>query len=216
MEPFDRILCGYKKLVGIAVSIRTCSQLVGKYRKYGVTGYLVGDFRGLGYLQRQTVFSLERVPMLVYQEKYLIPLVFRAQDETKRLFVEHYRMQAFFLLLDWYLTYQPEKVILQSTFEKKATILPQYSTKESYQIVDNVYLALRLTEILEGAGYPLSRLQRLTEFIAWNQEHQLVVANKMGRHSPLFDPTNPKQCSELRMIQKLIQLKYPRFCFFYE
>ena len=49
--------------------------------------------------------------MLIYRQNYLIPLLFRRSDSAFRLFEEEYRMEAFFLLLEWSLKHRPEKFL---------------------------------------------------------------------------------------------------------
>lgn len=52
LEPFDRILSGYEKLTEVSVTISDCSYLCERYKKFGVQGYRLGDYRGMSYLNR--------------------------------------------------------------------------------------------------------------------------------------------------------------------
>ena len=67
----------------------------------------------------------------------------------------------------------------------------------------------RLSEIIDAAGLPLSQCQSLNEFKVWNKKHRLIDNGLVGRHAKLFDETDKKQLSELKMILAIIQLKYP-------
>ncbi|KAF1302855.1 hypothetical protein IV487_00720 [Enterococcus saccharolyticus] len=204
LQPFDRILSGYEKLTEVAVSVADCSQLCQKYQSFGVQGYRLDNYQGTSYLNRYLSCSVERAPMLIYRNDYLIPLVFRSSPESKRLFDEPTRMAGFFLLLEWLLANKP----------KKALITNQSEQTRSYQVVDSAYVAFRLSEILDGAGFPISQFQTVEEFMAWNRQYRLINNGQIGRHSKIFDPENQENVVELRMILEIIHLKYPETTFF--
>lgn len=204
LEPFDRILSGYEKITEVSVTISDCSYLCTRYKKFGVQGYRLGDFHGMGYLNRYLACSVERAPMLIYKGRYLIPLVFRMAEDSYRLFEESIRMEAFFYLLDWYLDNKPKKVIMKKVREDRND-----SHSQQNLIIDSAYLSFRLSEILDGAGFPLSKISSLEEFIDWNRINKLIDNGGIGRHSKIFDCENPQNISELRVIFKIIHLKYP-------
>ncbi|KAF1300179.1 MULTISPECIES: hypothetical protein [Enterococcus] len=207
LEPFDRILSGYDKLAETAVSIADCSKLCEKYQKFGVSGYRLGNFRGSGYLNRYVNFSVDCAPLLIYKKRYLIPLVFRQSAETDRLFREEYRMEGFFLLLEWSLKHQPEKVIMDYNKTKKRTSYEAIS--DDKQVIDSAYLVFRLSEILDGAGFPISNFNTLEQFIEWNRIYRLIDNGAIGRHSKNFDSELAENRSELAMILNVVSLKYP-------
>ena len=201
LERFDRILSGYEKLTEIAVSISDCSRLSQKYRHLGVQGYRLGDYRGVSYLNRYLNCSVQQAPMFIYKRHYLIPLVFRKSADSFRLFEEPMRMTGFFYLLDWYLENDPKKVVV---------IEPGIQKIQSKEIViDSAFLSFRLSEILDGAGFPISEFTDLEEFIDWNRVNRLIDNGGIGRHSRIFDIENPRNLSELKVILEIIQLKYP-------
>lgn len=208
LEPFDRILSGYEKLAETAVSIGDCSKLCKKYQKYGVSGYRLGNFRGSGYLNRYLNFSVDCAPMLIYKKNYLIPLVFRQAAATDLLFLEECRMEAFFILLEWSLQYKPEKVILNYT--KPESDAFDHPSGIDKQVIDSAYLVFRVSEILDGGGFPLSNFQDLDQFIEWNRIYRLIDNGYMGRHSKCFDPGLEENLSELAMILEIVRLKYPQ------
>lgn len=204
LERFDRILSGYEKLTEISVSISDCSQLCLSYSHLGVQGYRLGDFRGVSYLNRYLTCSVKQAPMLIYKKDYLIPLVFRESEDSFRLFEESSRMTGFFYLLDWYLENEPKKVIVR---ERGAGNSGNRLNRES--VVDSAFLSFRLSEIIDGSGFPISEFTRLEEFVDWNRVNRLIDNGGIGRHSRIFDIENPKNHSELTVILKIIQLKYP-------
>ncbi|ASZ07868.1 MULTISPECIES: hypothetical protein [Enterococcus] len=200
LEPFDRILSGYEKVEELAVNIADCSSIAHKYARFGVEGYRLGNYTGIGYLNRYLECAIDRVPMLIYQKNYLIPLLFKNAETSFQLFNEGYRMEAFFLLLEWSLKHQPEKILI----EQDPTVT---SSKE--KIIDSAYLVFRLTEILDSGGYPISHFQTIEQFIDWNRIYRLIDNGGVGRHSKIFDPEFPENIEELRMIVTLVSLKYP-------
>lgn len=204
LEQFDRILSGYEKLTEVSVSISDCSQLCLNYGELGVQGYRLGDFRGVSYLNRYLTCSVKQAPMLIYKKNYLIPLVFRESEDSFRLFEEPSRMTGFFYLLDWYLENDPKKVIVR---ERGVGNPDNGLNRES--VIDSAFLSFRLSEIVDGAGFPISEFIYLEEFMDWNRINRLIDNGGIGRHSRIFDIENPKNFSELTVILKIIQLKYP-------
>lgn len=200
LEPFERILSGYQKVEELAVNITDCSKLAQKYAPYGVEGYRLGNYIGTGYLNRYLECMVDRVPMLIYKKKYLIPLLFRRSDSAFQLFEEDYRMEAFFLLLDWSLKHQPEKILIETS--------QKVDTKKE-KVIDTAYLAFRVSEILDSGGYPISNFQTVEQFMDWNRIYRLIDNGGIGRHSKVFDPEYPENIEELRMIVSLVRLKYP-------
>lgn len=203
LEPFDRILSGYQKITEVAVPISDCSQICSRYRDLGVQGYRLGDFRGGSYLHRYLTCAVKQAPMLIYKDNYLIPLVFRESEDSFLLFEESWRMTGFFYLLDWYLENDRKKVLVkeQNFGNQKGSI-----NRES--IIDSAFLSFRLSEIIDGAGFPLSQFVHLEDFIDWNRTNRLINNGEIGRHSRIFDIEDPKNYSELKVSLKIIQLKY--------
>ncbi|MHC5267953.1 hypothetical protein ACYSNO_02010 [Enterococcus sp. LJL98] len=204
LEPFDRILSGYEKITEISVAISDCSQLCSRYREFGVQGYRLGDFRGVSYLNRYLTCAVKQAPMLIYRKDYLIPLVFRESEDSWLLFEESTRLTGFFYLLDWYLANDREKVLV-----KEHNFGNQKGRINRESVIDSAFLSFRLSEIIDGAGFPLSQFVYLEEFIDWNRSNRLIDNGGIGRHSRIFDVENPKNYSELKVILQIIQLKYP-------
>lgn len=202
LEPFHRFFSDYGKTAEISVvSIPACSKLCRKYADFGVEGYLLSDWSGSAYLNYYLDFSLRKAPMLIFKRYYFIPLVFRQSESIEQLFSEDSRMQAFFHLLDWLLKNQPEKAIIDYHKPEK------HHHKKMY--VDSSFVAFRLSEILDVAGFPLSQFQTMDEFIEWNRYFHLIDNGHMGRHSKIFSLNDPAQKSELKMILKIVKLQYP-------
>jgi hypothetical protein len=204
LQPFDRILSGYEQQLALAVSISDCSYLSKKYASFGVEGYRLDSYQGTSFFNRYLGYSVMQAPMLIYKKKYLIPLVFRQSAESQRLFSEVTRMASFFYLLEWLLAFEPQKAIIDYRVNK-------YNDEV---VIDTPYLAFRLSEIIDGGGFPISRMKTLAEFTDWNRTHQLIASKQIGRHSKLFDDSETKQQKELAMVLKIIQLKYPETTFF--
>lgn len=207
LEPFNRILSGYEKLAEVSVSVADCSALCRKYQKFGVEGYRLGGYRGSTYLNRYLNVTVDRAPLLIYKKQFLIPLVFRQTEASVQLFLEDYRMEGFFLLLEWLLIHRPEQAIID--FHKTRGIQPN---KE--YVIDSAYIAFRLTEILDGAGFPLSRFRTIEEFSEWNRTYKLIDNGSIGRHSKIFDPENPDNIAELQMILSIVGLRYSEMYLF--
>ena len=204
LQPFERILSGYEQQTALAVSIADCSLLSKQYAAFGVEGYRLDDYQGESFFNRYLGYSVIQAPLLIYKQRYLIPLVFRQSPESQRLFTEPNRMESFFYLLEWLLEFEPQKAIMNYRVNK---------TKDEV-VIDSAYLAFRLSEIIDGAGFPISRFQSLDEFIIWNRQHQLIASKKIGRHTKVFDDTKEKHRKELAMILKIVRLKYPETIFF--
>ena len=66
-----------------------------------------------------------------------------------------------------------------------------------------------MTEILDGAGFPLSRFTTIEEFSEWNRTHRLIDNGSIGRHTKLFVPEDPEHVSELQMILTIVGMRYP-------
>ncbi|EMW6205683.1 hypothetical protein AAFD54_001392 [Enterococcus faecium] len=200
LEPFERILSGYRKVEELAVNVTDCSKLAQKYARFGVEGYRLGNYVGTGYLNRYLECMVDRAPMLIYRQNYLIPLLFRRSDSAFRLFEEEYRMEAFFLLLEWSLKHRSEKILIERN--------EKIDTKKN-KVIDSAYLAFRVSEILDCGGYPISNFQSIDQFIEWNRIYRLIDNGGIGRHSKVFDPEYPENMEELKMIISLVKLKYP-------
>lgn len=205
LEPFDRILSDYEQKAELAVSVGACSTLAARCQRFGVEGYRLGDFRGAGYLNRYVYYSVTQAPMLIYRRNYLIPLVFRQNPESYELFAEEFRLEGFFILLDWYLKNEAQKVILRDRKNQEKS-----HKYQEYTVIDSAFLVFRLSEIIDAAGLPLSQCQNLNDFKTWNKKHHLIDNGLVGRHAKLFDEEDKKQLSELKMILNIIQLKYPQ------
>ena len=182
------------------MNVTDCSKLAQKYARFGVEGYRLGNYVGTGYLNRYLECMVDRAPMLIYRQKYLIPLLFRRSDSAFRLFEEEYRMEAFFLLLEWSLKHRPEKILIERN--------EKIDTKKN-KVIDSAYLAFRVSEILDCGGYPISNFQSIDQFIEWNRIYRLIDNGGIGRHSKVFDPEYPENMEELKMIISLVKLKYP-------
>lgn len=206
LQPFDRILSGYDRLSEVAVSIEDCGKLYRKYQALGVQEYRVWSYQGASYLNHYLHCSVDRVPTLIYKNKYLIPLIFRASRESEALFDAPYRMNGFFCLLDWMVEHRPKQALIDYDKDKEKEVL--------YWVVDSAYIAFRLYEIMEGAGFPLSHFRSVDEFENWNRIYSLINSGRIGRHSRSFDESNAEQLSELQMILNIVKLKYPKTTLF--
>ena len=77
-------------------------------------------------------------------------------------------------------------------------------------MIDSSYIAFRLTEILDGSGFPLSHFTDVEQFMEWNRIYRLIDNGSIGKHSKIFDPDNEeKNVSELQMILTIVAMKYP-------
>ncbi|HIY58251.1 MAG TPA: hypothetical protein H9829_08695 [Candidatus Tetragenococcus pullicola] len=208
LQPFDRILSGFEKLSEVSISISDCSEICRNYQSFGVEGYRLGDYGGASYLNRYLGCTVDRAPMLMYKKKYLIPMVFRSAPESWNLFNESTRFTGFFYLLEWLLSFQPEKAIID--YHK----LGNPSNESDRAIIDSAYIVFRLSEIVDGAGFPISQMTCVEEFSLWNRGYRLIDNGQIGRHSRAFDIENEKNVSELQMILKIVKLKYPQTILF--
>ena len=199
LEPFDRILSGYQKIEELAVPVDACSYLCKTYQSLGVQGYQLANFRATGYLNRYLTCTFEHLPTLVYKKIYRIPLAFRKVESSQLLFSDSYRFEGFLKLLDWYLEHQPNKIVM----DKHQTDL-----KKGPIYLDSAFLNFRLSEIIDGAGFPLSNFYSLEQFIEWNRIYRLINNKSVGRHSKVFDETSQENLSELRIILEIVSLKY--------
>ncbi|KAF1296809.1 hypothetical protein BAU15_09185 [Enterococcus sp. JM4C] len=199
LEPFNRILSGYKKVEELAVPVEACSYLCEQYQSFGVQSYLLASFQSTGYLNRYLTCTFEHLPTLVYRKIYRIPLIFRKSTNAQLLFSDSYRFEGFLLLLAWYLEHQPDKIIM----DKHKTDL-----KNGPIYLDSAFLNFRLSEIFDGAGFPLSNFNSLEQFIEWNRIYRLINNKKVGRHTKVFDESSEENISELRTILKIVSLKY--------
>ena len=84
----------------------------------------MGGFRGATYLNRYLNVTVDRAPLLIYKRNFLIPAGFSSIGSVPTLiFVDNYRMEGFFLLLEWLLHHRPEKAIID--FQKSNQIDPE-------------------------------------------------------------------------------------------
>lgn len=206
LEPYERVMGEYDKIKTLAVALGDCSRLAKQTQRFGVEGYCLGSYEGCGYLNRFMPFYTHQVPLLTYQQHYLIPMVFRYCGDSQRLFLETERLPSFFYLLDWYLQYKPQEIIMNYQTTRN---FYQRKKQLEKQMVDSAYLVFRLSEIMDAAGLPLSQLKTFEEFLDWNRQHRLIDNGAVGRHSMIFDPSNEANMAELAMIIAILRLKYP-------
>lgn len=192
---FDKILCEYRLKDGLTLTVEDTSRLADSLKTEGVDGYRVGSYDGKGYLTRYLEHFVECIPMLEYKN-VLIPLIFRDSPATRDLFLESYRWPAFLLLLDWYLKFEPETVLITPRFPYKR------------KIVDTAFLTFRLAEICDGAAFPLTNFHSLEEFEQWNEIHRLIDNGSIGRHAKIFNNRSLVDLDELSMIIKIVKMKY--------
>lgn len=204
LQPFDRILSGFDKLTEAAVPIVDCSTLSQRYQSFGVSGYRIGDFAGSCFINRYLPCSFYGVPMLIYKSRYLLPMVFRNSPEAQLLFQENHRFPSFLTLLEWELKYNFKKIVVETKRNRYS-----YADDILY-IIDTGYLAFRLSEIIDGAAFPVSQMTSFEEFMEWNREAHLLNNGSRGRHSMILDIDNQQEKSELELILKIIQAKYPQ------
>lgn len=206
LEPYERVIGECDKIKTLAVALQDCSRLAKQTQIFGVDGYCLGSYEGCGYLNRFMPFYTHQVPLLTYRQHYLIPLIFRYCSDSQRLFLEAERLPSFFLLLDWYLTYKPQDVVMNYHTTRDFYQKPKRVEK---QMIDSAFLVFRLSEIVDAAGLPLSQIKTFEEFLSWNRRHRLIDNGSVGRHSMIFDPDNEANRSELAMIITILRLKYP-------
>lgn len=203
MEPVAKSVTQICSEQEVAVPLSQCSALVSACQSFGVEGYRVVEYTTKGFLSRYTPIRIPHAPMLVYDEQYLIPLVFRRGMGCEELWNQAPRQEAFFLLLDWYLQYEPE------------TIVTEYRVKESEEgsfrlkMLDSAWLAFRLQELIHCGCYPLKDCPSKECFIQWNQVAQLIQSPRIGRHSPVLDLENKKTVAECHLFFQILGLFFP-------
>lgn len=193
LVPFTKILCEYRILEGLTLRIEDCSALAKEYQDLEVTGYQLFDYSGTGYFTRYLDYSVRQLPTLTYRKRYMIPMLFRADQSSQKFVAAPYRWIAFFQLLDWYLENEPEKVLLQ-----------EVKVKGRVKVIDTAFIVFRLTEIFDAAGRPMSHFYHMADFIQWNSVHRLID----DKSETGFDPTDKKQLSLLNVITEIVNLKY--------
>ncbi len=191
-----KIISDFRLLSGLTVSIEDCAKLTKAFRKYGVDDYYISGYEGNSYLTRYVDYFIEGIPCWEYKKQYLIPLIFRDMPDTQKMFHDTYRWEAFFILLDWYLKYNPEKVIIKCKKQKKQ------------QMIDTAFLVFRLWEICDGAAFPIANFNNLSEFEQWNQIFHLIDTGKSFRRTKEFDATRVEDLTQLEAVIAIIKLKY--------
>lgn len=192
-----KIISDFRLLSGLTVSIEDCANLTKAFKKYGVEDYYISDYEGNSYLTRYVDYFIDGIPCLKYKKQYLIPLIFRDMPDTQKMFQDNYRWKAFFILLDWYLEYNPEKVMVHC--RKK---------KQRFDVIDTAFLVFRLWEICDGAAFPIANLNNLSEFEKWNQIFHLIDTGKSFKRTKEFDATKVEDLTQLEAVITIIKLKY--------
>ncbi|MEQ7215654.1 hypothetical protein ABQD61_07185 [Enterococcus asini] len=187
----------------VAVSLSQCSALVSACQSFGVEGYRVVDYTTNGFLSRYLPIRIPHAPMLVYRGQYLIPLVFRRGTGCEELWNQASRREAFFLLLDWYLRYEPETIVT------KYRLMDDEEGRFRLKILDSAWLAFRLQELIHCGCYQLKDCPSKEHFIQWNQESRLIQSPLIGRHSPVLDLENRKTVAECLLFFQILQLFFP-------
>lgn len=211
LVPFKRAIGEYERLFCSSLPVDKCSVLVRACRDFGVEGYCLADISGSGYLNRFMRYESHQVPTLIFRREFLVPLLFRNDTASQRLFQEPRRLQSFFILLDWYLTHKPNEVIVgtrsgATTLNRRGQLIHGMDQK----IVDTAFLVFRLTEIIDASGLPLSQIRSVEEFTLWNRQAKLIDrGGGVGRHSRIFDIGDPLDQAHLKMVMTIIRLHYP-------
>lgn len=187
----------------VAVPIEQCASLVQACQSYGVEGYRVGSYTPSGFLSRYTPIQIPFAPMLVYPNQIMIPLVFRNGSDCEALLNQPKRLKAFFQLLDWYLAYEPETIIL----DYKTSQGP-FANHEG-KIVDSALVAFRLQEIIHCGVYAMKNFESMEEFAQWNRNSRLIKGQAIGRHSRILDLDNPKVAAECNLVFGILALFFP-------
>lgn len=190
----QKIISEYQLMTAWTISIADCDHLATEFSEFNVTDYCLANLWFKGYLTRFLACEVDQAPTLIYKNRYLLPLLFRYSEDTKKMFTEMYRWQALFLLLEWYLKYEPKKVILA------------WDETGTKKVIDTAFLVFRLSEICDGAAYSLSRCNSLTDFIDWNNEHHLIDTQHENFRG--FDPDDAKDLAELEVILAISKLRY--------
>lgn len=193
----SKMIANYQRLIGLSISIEDCAYLEKKFQQYGVADYIVGNYQGKSFLTSYSEYFVDFVPMWEYQEKYLIPLIFRNTADSKIMFEDSQRWPAFFMLLDWYLKYQPAKVIIESNQGPKEKPL-----------IDTAYLFFRLSEIWDSAAYPMAHLNSLPEFIRWNRRHRVIDTGRYLERTADFNDEKIEDLEQLLLLIAVVKLKY--------
>ncbi|WP_146621979.1 hypothetical protein [Enterococcus florum] len=181
----------------LTVSIDDCAYLTEQFSRYGVEEYRLFRYEGSGYVTRYMTHRLEFLPCWEYKDGYIVPLLFRDMPDTKKMFEEAFRWPAFFKLLDWYLAYRPEKALI-----------PVHGPLQDRRVVDTAYLIFRLSEICDGAAFPIGHLNNLSEFEQWNQIFHLIDTGKYFRRRKDFDPTQLDDLTQLEVVIAIIKMRY--------
>lgn len=192
-----KIISEFRHLTGLTIAVDDCAYLARKYQSFGVEDYIIANYEGNSYFTRYIQYYVDLLPCWEYKKDYLIPLIFREMPDTHRMFQEPYRWEAFFKLLDWYLTYQPEKVLI--TCQKKPG---------QREIVDTAFLIFRLWEICDGAAFPIGNLNNLSEFQHWDHIFHLIDTGKSFRRTTDFNPEKIEDLTQLEVIIGIIKMRY--------
>ncbi|MFC0275123.1 hypothetical protein ACFFH2_00210 [Enterococcus devriesei] len=192
-----KIISDFRLLSGLTVTIEDCANLTKEFQVYGVEDYYISDYKGNSYLTRYVDYFIDAIPCLKYKKNYFIPLIFRDMPDTQKMFRDPYRWEAFFILLDWYLTYNPKKVLVPCS-QKKADV----------EIVDTAFLIFRLWEIYEGSAFPIANLNNLSEFEKWNKVFHLIDTENSFTRNKEFDTTKVEDLTQLETVITIIKLKY--------
>lgn len=209
--PFKRATGEYEKLACYSVPVEQCSLLVKTYHPYGVEGYCLADIKGGGYLNHFMRYEGHQVPTLIFRKHFLVPLLFRQDSGSQRLFQDPRRWQSFLMLLDWYMAHKPQEVVVGSYWEASSwDVGGQPVITNRQKIIDTAFLVFRLTEIIDAAGLPLSQIETMAAFIQWNRQVRLIDnGGGVGRHSRIFDQEDPLDHSQLALILRIVSQYYP-------
>ena len=191
----NKIISNFRVLSGLTISIEDCAYLTKQFQNYGVDDYYISEYQGNSYLTRYVDYFIDSIPCWTYKRKYLVPLIFRDTPDTQKMFQDDYRWHAFFVLLDWYLKYSPEKVIIETT-------------KDKFKVIDTAFLTFRLWEICDGAAFPIANLNNLSEFEKWNQASHLIDTGRSFKQTREFDATKVEDLTQLEAVISIIKMKY--------
>lgn len=203
MEPVIKSVAQTCSEQEVAVPLSQCSTLVSACQPFGVTGYRVVEYTTQGFLSRYTPVRIPHAPMLVYREEYLIPLVFRRGTGCEELWNQSPRREGFFLLLAWYLRYEPETILTKSRLDSNE------EGRFRMKVLDSAWLAFRLQELIHCGCYQLKNCPNKEQFIQWNQQKRLIQSPIIGRHSPVLDLENKKTMAECQLLFQILQLFFP-------
>lgn len=192
-----KIISDFRLLSGLTISIEDCAKLTKDLQEFGVEDYYISDYEGNSYLTRYVDYYIDSIPCWKYKKHYLIPLIFRDMPDTQKMFRDTYRWKAFFILLDWYLKYNPEKVLIKCKRKNKRM-----------EVVDTAFLVFRLWEICDGAAFPIANLKNLSEFEQWNQIFHLIDTGKSFKRTKEFDVSKVEDLTQLEAVISIIKLKY--------